>query len=142
VIFDRYLYDELANLPLQRKAVRMYATALLKLAPGPDHPYLLDADPGEARVRKPEYPLEFLRRNRANYLALARLAGNLTILEPLPAAELKDRIWQAVALDLLGSELELKPGTRTDAQAASAAAYAPGRHGRGGAAEQPAETRS
>src|SRR5579864_8884858 len=36
VIFDRYVYDELANLPLQRAMIRAYTSFLLKLAPSPN----------------------------------------------------------------------------------------------------------
>ena len=61
VIFDRYIYDELANLSLRHPAARLYARLIMKLAPKPDISYLLDADPVQARARKPEYPVEFLR---------------------------------------------------------------------------------
>jgi thymidylate kinase len=93
VVFDRYIYDELANLPLNRWLARVFIQLLLKLVPKPDIAYLIDADPVEARTRKPEYPLEFLRTNREAYLALSRLTGAITIIEPLPieVAELKVR---------------------------------------------------
>ncbi len=80
IIFDRYLYDELANLDLSKPISRAYAGWLLRLVPRPDCPLLLDADPTEARARKPEYPVEFLHRNRAAYLALSDLAGGLTVI--------------------------------------------------------------
>ena len=60
VIFDRYIYDELANLPLRHPAARLYARLIIKLSPKPDISYLLDADPVQARARKPEYPIDFL----------------------------------------------------------------------------------
>jgi thymidylate kinase len=81
VIFDRYLYDELANLRLQHPAGRIYARWLMALVPRPDVAYLLDADPEQARMRKPEYPLEFLRSNRAAYLTLSELA-DMTVVAP------------------------------------------------------------
>jgi thymidylate kinase len=81
IIFDRYLYDELANLRLQHRAGRIYARWLMNLVPRPDVAYLLDADPEQARKRKPEYPLEFLHSNRAAYLALSRLA-DMTVVAP------------------------------------------------------------
>jgi thymidylate kinase len=84
VIFDRYIYDELANLPLNRWLTRAFIESLLKLVPKPDIAYLIDADPVAARTRKPEYPLEFLRTNREAYLALSRLTGAITVIEPLP----------------------------------------------------------
>ncbi len=82
VIFDRYLYDELANLSLRNRMARAYVQALLKLIPQPDISYLLDADPEQARARKPEYPLEFLHSSRASYLALSKLVGGMTIIAP------------------------------------------------------------
>ena len=60
VIFDRYIYDELANLTLQNRAMRAYAKFIIKLIPKPHISFLLDADPVQARARKPEYPLDFL----------------------------------------------------------------------------------
>jgi len=84
VIFDRYIYDELANLPLNRWLARVFIQSLLKIVPKPDIAYLIDADPVAARTRKPEYPLEFLRTNREAYLALSRLTGAITVIEPLP----------------------------------------------------------
>jgi hypothetical protein len=57
---------------------------------------LLNADPTEARVRKPEYPEEFLRDNRASFLALARLA-NMTVIEPLSIEAMATRIADELA---------------------------------------------
>ena len=75
IIFDRYLYDELANLPVDRPVTRAYARLLLNLAPRPDVAYWLDADPIHARERKPEYPLDFLHRSRAAYASLSEMGG-------------------------------------------------------------------
>jgi thymidylate kinase len=75
VIFDRYIYDQLAALPLQSRVARGFARLILKLAPRLDVSYLLDAVPEEARARKPEYPLEFMRQYRNSYLILRDLAG-------------------------------------------------------------------
>jgi thymidylate kinase len=79
LIFDRYVYDELANLPLNRWLARRFAWAVLRLAPEPDIAFLIDADPPAARARKPEYPLEFLLKNREAYLTLARITGQVVI---------------------------------------------------------------
>jgi len=91
VIFDRYIYDELANLPLQYWPVRLYVRLLLRIVPRPDVAFLLDADPEQALSRKPEYPLEFVRRNRDAYLRIAALAGIL-ILPPSAIAETNESI--------------------------------------------------
>jgi thymidylate kinase len=79
VIFDRYIYDQLATLPLERPLFRTYASLVLRLVPTPDLAFVLDAIPEAARERKPEYPLEFLHKYRESYLVLQRMAGlNLT----------------------------------------------------------------
>jgi thymidylate kinase len=82
VIFDRYIYDELANLPLKSQLVRAFIWLTLKLVPKPDVSYIIDADPAAAIARKPEYPLDFLHRNRQAYLNLSKLAGNITVIQP------------------------------------------------------------
>jgi thymidylate kinase len=82
VIFDRYIYDELANLPLKGQLTRAFISLLLKFVPKPDIAYVIDADPVAALARKPEYPLDFLHRNRDAYLTLARLTGAITVIEP------------------------------------------------------------
>jgi thymidylate kinase len=75
VIFDRYIYDQLAALPMDRWWARAFARLLLRVAPKPDISYLLDAIPEIARARKPEYPLEFMHKYRSSYLELCDLAG-------------------------------------------------------------------
>lgn len=82
VIFDRYAYDEIANLDLGSRIIRTYVRCLVWIAPRPDISFVLDADPDAARARKPEYPLEFLQFNRENYLSVARLLGTLTVIPP------------------------------------------------------------
>ena len=82
VVFDRYVYDEIVNLPLDHWYVRVYARVLLWLVPRPDIAFVLDADPAEARARKPEYPLEFLRLIRQSYLALSESTGAKTVIPP------------------------------------------------------------
>ena len=95
VIFDRYIYDELANLPLNHWLARLFIRFVLALVPKPDLAYILDADPVEAFARKPEYPLEFLRRNREAYLTLSRLTGDITVIEPLSVEAAAVRIREA-----------------------------------------------
>jgi thymidylate kinase len=96
IIFDRYIYDELANLPLQWTFTRMFVRALLRIVPAPDLAFLIDAVPSAARARKPEYPLEFLHANREAYLALNRITGQLTVIAPSSVEESQARIRQAV----------------------------------------------
>jgi thymidylate kinase len=82
VIFDRYAYDELANLDLNNPVARMYARIIRRIAPDPDVAFLLDADPEAACARKPEYPIEFVRVNRRAYRRLDELLGIFTIIAP------------------------------------------------------------
>ena len=84
VIFDRYAWDELANLNLRNPMIRAYVRMIVMLVPRPHISYLLDADPAHARARKPEYPIEFVRFNRAAYLDLAKLVGGITVIPPKP----------------------------------------------------------
>ncbi len=105
VVFDRYLWDELANLDLRRPALRGYARLLARLIPRPDLSLILDADPAAARARKPEYPLEWLLINRAAYLGLAELLGGLTVLPAAPLAATTARV-RGLVLELLGSSYQ------------------------------------
>jgi thymidylate kinase len=91
IIFDRYTYDELVNLPLENFVARLYARFLLSLVPKPDVAYVLDADPEQARARKPEYPVQFLQRSRAAYVRLGPIAS-LTIVPPGPVGEVAERV--------------------------------------------------
>jgi thymidylate kinase len=92
VIFDRFIYDELANLRLENVLMRAYARMIAKFVPKPDISFLLDADPVEARARKPEYPLEFLQFSRKSYFALNEIIGCLTIIAPMPVREVEQEI--------------------------------------------------
>jgi thymidylate kinase len=83
VIFDRYIYDQLAAMPMDSWLARAYAKLLLKLSPRPDVSYVLDAIPEVARARKPEYPLDFMHRQRKSYMRLRQIAG----LQMVPAGE-------------------------------------------------------
>ncbi|MGA7257789.1 MAG: thymidylate kinase [Terracidiphilus sp.] len=87
VIFDRYIYDQFANLNLRRPLLRAYVRAVMRLAPRLDVGYILDADPAQARARKPEYPLDFIELNRRAYLDLAEILGGLTV---IPAGAVAD----------------------------------------------------
>jgi thymidylate kinase len=104
IIFDRYIYDELANLPLQRLVVRLYVRLLLRLIPKPDLALLLDADPETATLRKPEYPLEFVRRNREAYLRLSRIVGAMTLVPPLSVEQAAEMIKESVSENCLQTE--------------------------------------
>ena len=87
VIVDRYIYDQLANLPLDNAASRWFAKTVHAFVPRPDVAYLLDADVEAARARKPEYPVEFMHKSRAAYMRLAAMLRTLTV---IPALGLED----------------------------------------------------
>ncbi len=94
IIFDRYCYDELANLNLQNPLLRTYVDLLLKIIPRLDRSYLLDADPLQARTRKPEYPLDFVHQNRAAYLEVQHLTGRMTVISPTDVEQVGQEIWR------------------------------------------------
>jgi thymidylate kinase len=97
VIFDRYTYDELANLNLKNIFVRGYARFIMWLVPRPDRSFLLDADPEAARARKPEYPVDFIRLNRQAYFDLDRVIGGLTIIPPMAIQDAKKAVVSSAA---------------------------------------------
>jgi thymidylate kinase len=114
VIMDRYIYDELANLPLGNPASRAFARWVgTKLVPQPDLALLLDADPEAAQKRKPEYPVDFMKECRGWYHRLADLLGTITIVPPLPLDQAKRAVMDHVR-ELLGfagirrAELEMR----------------------------------
>jgi thymidylate kinase len=92
IIFDRYLYDQFANLKLRNGFVRAYVKALMKIVPRPDISYVLDADPQAARARKPEYPLDFIYINRRAYLDLADMLGGITVIPAGPIDQMKAEV--------------------------------------------------
>ncbi len=96
LIMDRYIYDELANLP--PSVTKAWVRIIRYLAPCPDIAYLLDADPELARARKPEYPLDFLHISRRAYLNLAHVLGRMTIISPLPLPQATFEVEKALAL--------------------------------------------
>ncbi len=101
LIFDRYLYDQLANLNVRNRLIRSYVRLLLRLVPRPDLAFLLDADPILACARKPEYPLAFVHRNREAYLETSTIAGMHVVSHGTPA-EVENRIRGELALTIQG----------------------------------------
>jgi thymidylate kinase len=110
VIFDRYIYDELANLRLERSLARSMVRMILKIVPTPDFACIVDVVPEVARSRKPEYPLEFLHRNRQAYLALQEFATNLTVIENSGIEETSGKI-RAVVVPILSQSDEPETAT-------------------------------
>jgi thymidylate kinase len=103
VIMDRYIYDELANLPLSNWFTRLFIRMVAAFVPKPDVAYILDADPDAARARKPEYPVDFMRLCRSAYMQLAQMLGYMTLIPPLPLADAKLEVERAAAGALPGT---------------------------------------
>ena len=101
VIFDRYIYDELANLTLHNQAIRAYVRLIMKFVPRPHISYFLDADPVNARARKPEYPLEFLQSNRQSYLALNDLVGGMAVIAQMAVQDVERAVLRLALEELL-----------------------------------------
>lgn len=115
IVMDRYIYDQLANLPLHNPLSRLFVSLATWIAPTPDLALLLDADPEAARARKPEYPVEFMRECRNWYHTLALMLGTMTVVPPLPLAEAR-RTVESILQRKLGPEAgRLKRGSRMSA---------------------------
>jgi thymidylate kinase len=93
VIFDRYIYDQIANIYSDSFAALMYSRTLLVQTPAPDLAFILDASPAAAFERKPEYPLEFVHRNRQSFLQLQKLAPNLIRISEGSPDEVRSEIY-------------------------------------------------
>jgi thymidylate kinase len=100
VILDRYIYDELANLPVSNILTKIFIRMVSGFVPTPDVAYLLDVAPEAARGRKPEYPVEFLHLCRQSYFGLALMLGNMTIIPPVPLREAEREVENTLAVAL------------------------------------------
>jgi thymidylate kinase len=89
VILDRYIYDELSNLDLKNAFSRRFVRFVHSFVPRPDIAYLLDADPAAAYARKPEYPVDFMKKCREGYFDFANLLGTMTVIPALSLTEAK-----------------------------------------------------
>jgi thymidylate kinase len=96
VIFDRCLYDELANLDLRSPLTRAFIRAVVGIAPRLHLSFFLDADPDQAHRRKPEYPLDFVRANRLAYRSLSDFLGGIVVIPPLPLEQAKSAVVRQV----------------------------------------------
>ncbi|HKD13953.1 MAG TPA: thymidylate kinase [Candidatus Angelobacter sp.] len=92
IILDRYIYDELSNLNLANPLSRAVVKSVCAIVPQPDIAYLLDADPGDAYARKPEYPAEFMEKCRQAYFELAKLLGTMTTIPALSLSDAKKAV--------------------------------------------------
>jgi thymidylate kinase len=107
VIFDRYLYDQLAQIRSRRSIARAYTRLLIYLTPKPEFAFILDASPDEAFARKPEYPLDFLYSYRSAFLRLRAFVPQLVVVPPSSVEdtqrEILNRLSEGSALPLCAS---------------------------------------
>jgi hypothetical protein len=103
IILDRYIYDELSNLNLTNRLSRFFIRMVHAFVPRPDLAYILDADPDAAYARKPEYPVEFMKKCRRAYFDLAGLLGTMTVIPALPLPEAKLAVLKAAEQKLAGA---------------------------------------
>lgn len=101
VIFDRYVYDQFANIYSRSPITRAYIRALLKLTPSPDVAFIIDTPPAEAFARKPEYPLEFMYKNRRAFLDLRQFSPELIA---IPTASIEN-VEEEILSHINGSRL-------------------------------------
>ncbi|MGH2379484.1 MAG: hypothetical protein ACRDGT_13580, partial [Candidatus Limnocylindria bacterium] len=77
LILDRYLYDTLAD---AAAGGWPSLSTLLRLAPHPDVPILVDVEPADAFARKGEYDVAYLTRRHRTYADLfARIPGAVVV---------------------------------------------------------------
>jgi thymidylate kinase len=100
VILDRYIYDELSNLNLSNPLSRAFVRFVHGFVPRPDIAYLLDADPVAAYERKPEYPVEFMKKCRRVYFDLAVILKTMTIIPPLSLPDARQAVLKAAEHEL------------------------------------------
>jgi len=100
VILDRYIYDELSNLNLSNPFSRAFVKFVHGFVPRPDIAYLLDADPVAAYARKPEYPVEFMKKCRRAYFELATILKTMTVIPALALPEAKLAVLKAAEREL------------------------------------------
>lgn len=95
VILDRYIYDELSNLNMTNPLSRAFIRFVHSFVPRPDIAYLLDADPEAAYARKPEYPVDFMKKCRRAYFDLAGILRSMTVIPALSLPEAKAAVLKA-----------------------------------------------
>jgi len=100
VILYRYIYDELSNLNMTNPLSRAFIRFVHSFVPRPDIAYLLDADPEAAYARKPEYPVDFMKKCRRAYFDLAGILRSMTVIPALSLREAKAAVLKAAARKL------------------------------------------
>ena len=78
----------------------MFVKFVNGLVPRPDIAYLLDADPVAAYARKPEYPVEFMKKCRRAYFDLAGILRTMTVIPAMGLPEAKVAVLKAAEREL------------------------------------------
>ncbi|MGO8794733.1 MAG: thymidylate kinase [Candidatus Sulfotelmatobacter sp.] len=125
IIFDRYIYDQIANLYSQSSAGRIYARILLKQVPTPDVAFIIDASPALAFARKPEYPLDFVQRNRQTFLNLRELVPHLIVISEGSPENVKSQILGHLFRSRVPTSISPESATKGKADVTPANAVAP-----------------
>ena len=94
IIFDRYAYDELANLNLRTPFARVYVRMIMMFVPRPHISYVLDADPVQARARNLNIRSNFYISVAHPIRPSADLLGGLTIIPPMPVQDVQRQVLQ------------------------------------------------
>ena len=115
VIFDRYVYDQVANIDSKSSLARVYFKVLLKRAPAPDLAFVIDELPAAAFARKPEFPVEFVRRNREDFLQLRQLVPQLIVTSPGKPEDVRNEICHHVSRSRILNSASTQENTETAA---------------------------
>jgi thymidylate kinase len=116
VIFDRYVYDQIVNIYSDSVTARIYARTLLHQTPAPDLAFILDTSADAAFARKPEYPLEFVRENRENFLRLRQLNSELITISGAAPDDVASEIYFHVCKSQLLEDIPHRAKTAVTAQ--------------------------
>jgi len=67
IVFDRYLYDKLANFNHKKWAIKFYSSIFLFFAPRSDIVFFIDRSAEDSYKKKPEYSKEFTEQKYDSY---------------------------------------------------------------------------
>jgi thymidylate kinase len=99
IIVDRYIYDQLVQIRAQHWLARAFMRLLLRIAPSPQFPFILDASPDAAFRRKPEYPVAFMHEYRQAFLRLRTLVPRLIVVEPRSVDDVSGTLFRFLLSD-------------------------------------------
>lgn len=98
LIMDRYFYDSIADTTASGDG--LFARCLLRLAPRPDLPIFVDADPEEAFERKGEFSVAYLAQRRRKYERIFKSVEGRVVLRNEILAESTESV-RAIVIERL-----------------------------------------